>query len=316
MASAQAEAVSFWQSRKVFVTGSEGLIGRPLIRMLHEKGALVYPYDKALGYDILDFDDLLKSIRACKPSIVIHLAALSNVGFCHEIPHETFRVLAMGTVNVLEACRLAKVDALVTASSNHVYGRQAAIGGTNEECKLNHLDAYAVSKICADYMARSYGEVYGVPTAIVRNTNCFGPDDPHSDHLVPSIINALLDGRSVDLRSDGSVAKAYLYVDDVATAYLMVAQHTAETRKGGEAYNVSGQVVTATQMANRIATLMGIPLNLRTGIMDPLQYDERLNDAKVRGIGWRPRYTLDGGLEKTIAGFKARRMIQHAPTDA
>ena len=223
------------------------------------------------------------------------------------MPRRTFEVIALGTVNVLEACRLFPVWAVVTASSNHVYGLQMTRPPWDEKARLNHLDAYPVSKICADYMARAYAAVYRVPTAILRNTNCFGPDDPHMDHIVPSAIMALMDGKPVVLRSDGMVRKAYLYVEDVAEAYVMTARWLAERWEHGEAFNVSGTPVTAVEIVERIAGIMGVKAKITTGEYDPLQYDEFLNDRKIRKVvGWKPRHTLDEGLRKTIDGFRAR----------
>lgn len=301
----------FWRGRQVLCTGSEGLIGRPLCRMLYERGAIPIRYDKEVGLDILTFHDFLRYMQNYPPSIVIHLAALSNVGQCRPIPHETFRVLALGTVNVLEACRLHPVDALVTASSNHVYGQQVASKmPTGEDAQLNHLDAYSVSKICADYMARSYGKVYGLPVSIIRNTNCFGPDDPHDDHIVPSTISALLRGDSIQLRSDGKTRKGYLYVDDVAEAYLDVAQWTTENRSCGEAFNVTGETLPTLELVERIAQVMGVKAKIKMGTADPLDYDEQLDDSKIRVVvGWRPRHSLDDALRLTVEGFKARKGV-------
>lgn len=301
----------FWNGKRVLVTGSEGLIGKPLVRMLRKAGALTGEYDLDDGHDVLDMAQLRSELRIGRPQIVIHLAALSNVGQCRLVPHRTFGVLAQGTVNVLEAARLyGHCEAVVTASSNHVYGRQETLP-VPEDAHLRNLDPYSVSKICADYMARSYAKVYGLPVAVVRNTNCFGPDDPHDDHLVPSAIMALLHGETVRLRTDGLTRKGYLYVDDVAEAYLAAAEYIAgHPEERGRAFNItSDKMVSAVEMVGAVAAALGLRDWLtEVGQPDPLEQHEWLDDAGSRAaLGWRPRHTLQEALCLTVAGFKARQ---------
>lgn len=303
--------MAFWTGRKVIVTGSEGLIGKPLMKMLWESGAERLTFDLATNKadDILSFDRFLSGVRAFQPSVIIHLAAMSHVGECRKVPYKTFRVLAQGTVNVLEAARLyGKADAVLTASSNHIYGEQSFFRPSREGANLRALDAYSVSKICADYMTRSYGKVYKVPTVAIRNTNCYGPDDPHGDHIVPTIVTALLKKEQIKLRGDGRTRKGYLYVDDVARAYIVAAQAIVEGRiPRGEAYNVTDKEVTVLDLVETAGRVLGIKPKVELGQGDGIQHDEDLDDALFRKVtGWKPQFTLEQGLRKTIAGFASR----------
>lgn len=297
---------AFWKGKRVLVTGSEGLIGRPVCRLLQEHGAEAWHFDLETGNDILDFGMVRRCIE--DKDIIIHLAAISNVPKSRGIPRSAFEVIAQGTVNVLEAARLyEKCEAIVTASSNHVYGQQE-VYPTPEGAPLRNLDPYSVAKVCADYMARSYMEVFRLPVVALRNTNCFGPDDPHEDHLVPTIIRALQRGEPIRFRSDGLTPKGYLYVDDVAEAYLAAAELAASGRWG--AFNVTGERETPRGMVRRISGIMGTGYHIQFGAHDPLEHHEDLDDSLFRSLtGWKPKHTLDEALAKTIEGFKERMAI-------
>jgi CDP-glucose 4,6-dehydratase len=204
--------LSFWKGKRVVVTGGSGLIGTPMFAKLADLGISWGCNLDIPEYDVLDYNDILGGVS--RADVCIHLAAISHVEDSRSRRHNTFDVNVRGTYNVLEACLDAGVKSVVVASSNHVYGNQDVFP-VPETAPLNQLDTYSASKIAADYIARAYGHNYGLPVAIIRNTNCFGPEDPHSDHLVPGTILSILRGGRPVLRSTGLTKKGYLYVEDV-----------------------------------------------------------------------------------------------------
>jgi len=314
--------VSFWKGKKTLVTGSEGLIGTPLCNALVQLGADVVHFDRALSinplsghlHDVLDRSSLQWVSQQARDhwgseiEFVFHLAANSGVEESRDAGYDAFMLNIVGTLNVLEAYRDTNVKAVVIASSNHVYGNQrdAEDARTLESSSLNQLDAYSAGKICADYLARAYAHNYDVPTVILRNTNCYGPDDPHFDHIIPGTVRAILDGETPVIKSTGLRKKSYLYVDDVVRGYLSAAEWTATTGNKGEVFNLAdAEPISALDLVRKIMTIMGSEEDyvILNGLTD--QSDEWLCSDKARVLlGWSPLLTLDEGLQRTIGSMR------------
>jgi nucleoside-diphosphate-sugar epimerase len=302
--------VSFFYGLNVLVTGGYGLMGAPLVKMLKEQGANVKVYDKVDGKDINSLSNLETGMWAM--DVVFHLAAMSGVEQTRDAGWHGWYVNTFGTLNVLEAARrCAKtVKAVVIASSNHVYGQQDTYP-VLETAPLRQLDTYSASKIAADYMARSYHHNYDVPTVIMRNTNCYGPDDPHTDHIIPSTIAAALDGERPVIQGNGLTSKSYLYVDDVVQAYLDATQWSMEHGVFGEAYNVASPPISVLELVRLILDAMG-KVDITPVILNESndQADEMMDDSKLRvRTGWWPQTPLAEGIRLTVKGLQARQGV-------
>jgi CDP-glucose 4,6-dehydratase len=313
--------VSFWYGNRVFITGVSGLIGAPLAKILLKEGAEVTGFDLntkgcLVPYGIHDefyvqeasvLDKNLVASAMQDHDVVIHLAAQSGVEAARTAGYDAWDLNVMGTLNVLEAMRRHKPGAGLFASSNHVYGLQDTDAPTDEQAPMRQLDTYSGTKIASDYMARSYAHNYGVAATVIRNTNCYGPNDPHSNHLIPGTILSVFDGTRPVIRGRGTTEKGYLYVDDVAEAYMKLAQWTMETGQRGEAFNVSGPSVTVMGIVNSILSVMESRLPAHVQGKPDDQANENLDCSKMtRETGWFPRHDLTQGLEKTVAGFRER----------
>jgi nucleoside-diphosphate-sugar epimerase len=208
------------------------------VEALEGRGDTVVPYDKAISshLDILNGPVLAMDITASKPDIIIHLAAQSGVEAARSNARAAWELNVIGTLNVLEAARI-RTTPVILASSNHVYGHQDSDDMTGESAPLNQLDTYSATKIAADVMGRSYWHNYGLPVTVVRNTNCYGPDSPHLGHLIEGTIIAALNDEQLQMRTDGQTSKAYLHVDDVARAYMLVADQLLDENLRGEEIN-------------------------------------------------------------------------------
>ena len=298
--------MSFWDGKRVLVTGGAGLMGRPLRRSLAALGAAVRDYDIVDGQDILDLGDLQNAVAGV--DAVIHLAAMSNVEVCRKAGYAAYQNIVVGTLNVLEACRAYNPQMpVVVASSNHVYGEQKTLP-VSENAPLNQLDTYSAAKIAADYLARSYAHNYGVNVVIMRSTNCFGPNDPHSGHIVPSTITAVLNGKAPVIKSNGFTKKSYLYVDDVIDAYIAAAEWVGSgPYRQGTVFNVSDTPVSVLDLVHTILKVMGATVKPEVLGIPNDQHDEDLNDSFIRkATGWKPKHTLQEAIALTVAGFKER----------
>ena len=292
---------------RVLVTGSEGLIGRSLCRLLLDDPLnQVDRYDYAIDPRMdITTHDIHDEIASSPPDLVIHLAAQSGVELARQNAFASWNLNVLATVNVLEAARYADIP-VVAASSNHVYGLQDTYP-TDENAPLNQLDTYSATKIAADVAVRSYWHNYGLSTAVIRNTNCYGPESPHLEHIIEASILKAMRGEDLKLRTDGLVKKGYLYVDDAAQAYITVGKALLNGQCSGQAFNVSAPSVSAIELAEKIYMLLGNTKNhVVPGLPFHDQTDEYLDSEKISEFGWSQKYTLDDGLALTIAAFKER----------
>jgi CDP-glucose 4,6-dehydratase len=316
----------FWRDRRVLVTGATGLLGGWLTRRLVDQGAEVVclvrdwvPRSELLRSgtiervnvvrgDICDRDTVERAIGEYETTVVIHVAAQAIVGIANRNPISTFESNIRGTWTVLEACRRSPgVRSIVIASSDKAYGSQEKLPYT-EDAPLAGRFPYDVSKACADMIAQSYAATFDLPVAVTRCGNFYGGGDLNWNRIVPSAIRSLLRGERPVIRSDGSYVRDYFYVEDGAAAYLLLAEQLfGRPELRGKAFNFSNETeVTVMELVSRIVKAMGTDL-------EPLVLNEAtceiprqsLCAARARTLlGWSPLFTLDEGLERTIAWYR------------
>lgn len=318
---------NFWNDRTVFVTGATGLLGSWLVRSLLERNASVValvrdwvpeselfqsgmlPQIKVVRGDLADSDLLERVIGEYEIETVFHLAAQTIVGIANRNPISTFESNIRGTWNLLEACRRSPlVKQIIVASSDKAYGINENLP-YSEKTPLQGSHPYDVSKSCADLIAQSYHTSFGLPVCVTRCGNLYGGGDLNWNRLIPGTIRSILRNESPIIRSDGSYIRDYFYVVDGALAYLHLAEMMAEKPEIiGEAFNFSNEIqVTVLELTDKILQLFGRE-DLKPTILGearneiPHQY---LDAAKARQIlNWKPTYTLEEGLEKTIGWYK------------
>jgi CDP-glucose 4,6-dehydratase len=318
-------ADKFWKNRNVFVTGCTGLLGSWLTRALVERGAVVCGLVRDLvpesnlnrsGFDqkinivrgeIEDYLLLERVINEYEVDTVFHLAAQTIVTIANRNPLSTFEANIKGTWNLLEACRRSPlVTRIVAASSDKAYGDQETLPYT-ESAPLQGGHPYDVSKSCADLLCAMYYGTYNLPVCVTRCGNFYGGGDLNFNRIVPGAIRSLLDNRAPVIRSDGTLVRDYIYIEDVVEAYLLLAQNMERPEIRGQAFNFSNETrLTVLELVNTIIKLMGAGIEavIRSNAPNEIQH-QYLSAAKARELlGWRPHYTLEQGLEKTIAWYK------------
>jgi CDP-glucose 4,6-dehydratase len=310
--------------RRAFVTGAHGVVGRWLVEALLARGAgvslLVRTPDRpsALALDgleqrctlvpgdVADPVRLQAALDGC--DAVFHLAAQSIVGEALRSPLPTFETNVRGTWNVLEACRLAGVERVVVAASDKVYGPQTRTP-YREDSELEAFYPYDVSKACVDLITRSYFRTYGVPVAVARMSNVYGPGDLERSRLVPELVASVVAGRTPVIRSDGSPERDFLFAEDAAAAYLAIADAVAAGAGAGEAFNVGGDRPHAVrEVAELLVEVAGADLapDYRGKGVPAGEIDRQwLDSGKLRALtGWAPRVGLREGLARTVAWYR------------
>jgi CDP-glucose 4,6-dehydratase len=223
-------------------------------------------------------------------------------------PVSTFETNIQGTWALLEACRRSpQVKQAIIASSDKAYGESSELP-YGESTPLAGLHPYDCSKSCADLITQSYASAFGVPAAITRCGNFFGGGDLNWNRIVPGTVRSLIRDERPVLRSDGTMVRDYLYIEDGAHAYMTLAERLAEDKAlKGEAFNFSyEQPMSALEMVQRLTRVMGSsrePLILGEASHEiPEQW---LSAKKAREVlGWAPKFELAAGLERTAAWYQ------------
>lgn len=317
----------FWRDRPVLVTGATGLVGGWVVARLLDAGAqvtavvrdsvpqsmlvrdrLVDRTTLAHG-DVRDQAFLERVLGEGEIDTVIHLAAQTIVGIANRNPVSTLETNVAGTWALLEACRRSPaVRQIVLASSDKAYGDQEQLP-YDEATPLQGRHPYDVSKSCGDLIAQMYATSYGLPLAITRCGNFYGGGDLNWNRIVPGTIRSVLRGERPVIRSDGHYVRDYFYVEDGAEAYMVLAERlAADPALAGQAFNFSNEIqVSVLDVVDRVLRGMGSPLvpDVRNEASGEIRR-QYLSAARARRVlGWSPRFSLDEGLGRTIAWYRA-----------
>ena len=317
---------AFWQDRPTMVTGATGLVGGWLVRRLLELDADVtclvrdwVPQSelvragrldsvKVVRGDVRDQAMLERVLGENEIDTVIHLAAQTIVVIANRNPVSTLETNIAGTWTMLEACRRSpRVKQIILASSDKAYGAHDQLP-YDETFALQGLHPYDVSKSCCDLIAQAYAETYGLPVCITRCGNFFGGGDLNWNRIVPGTVRSVLRGQNPVIRSDGLFVRDYFYIEDGAAAYTLLAERlAADPSLRGQAFNFSNESqVTVRELAQKILALMGSDLEpeVRNEASNEIR-NQYLNSEKARTqLAWKPLYTLDEGLERTIRWYR------------
>ena len=249
--------------------------------------------------DIRNPEGLRKWLRGV--DTVFHLAALPSVPDSMRDPRAYFQTNVEGTLNVLLAARDAGATSVVHSSSSEVYGATQFLP-IDEEHPQQARSPYAATKIAADKLAESFHHSYGLPVAIIRPFNTYGPRQS-AGAVVPYIVRQALTKPQVRL-SSLTPERDFIFVADTVDGYIRAVGCPAAV---GQAINIgSGVSVSIGELAATIIRLLGrdIPIVEGEQRVHPYQGDvDRVcaDNSRARDVlGWQPQYPLVDGLTCVI----------------
>ena len=318
---------NFWEDKNVFITGGSGLLGSNLIKKLlelktHRLVVLVRDYvpkslffseklcDKVIIVDgkVEEFHLIERILNEYEIDTIFHLAAQPLVTIANSGPLATFESNIRGTWNVLEACRLHKdrIKRIMIASSDKAYGSQKELP-YKETAPLQGEHPYDVSKSCVDLISQSYYKTYGLPIAITRCGNFYGPGDLNFNRIVPETIKNILENKKPPIRSDGTYIRDYIYIPDAVDGYLKIAENLHRDDIKGEAFNIStSNKLNVLELTKLILKIMNS--NLEPNILNEANKEikhQYLDGSKIKRIlNWEPKHNIEEGLTKTIEWYK------------
>lgn len=298
------------QNSKILVTGSTGMIGSSLVKILKELGYsnLILPERKDL--DLRHQVEVENFFTKEKPEYVFHLAAV--VGGIHANANYPAKFIYDNTqmhLNVIECAKKFEIKKLLFPGSACTYPKFAKQPIAEESFLSGLLEptniAYAAAKINGIITAQSYYKQFGLNVIIPMPTNAYGIGD-HFDvensHVIPALIRRFNDAKlkndnEIVIWGSGNVMREFIYVDDLAHSllFLMINYNSHEIINVGTMIEISIR-----DLAFKIATIVGYEGEIKFDTSKPDGMTRKcLDSRKIKQMGWKGRVDLDQGLEKT-----------------
>jgi GDP-4-dehydro-6-deoxy-D-mannose reductase len=290
------------------VTGAGGFVGQHLTRYLNGRGEQVVALRRQ-DCDMLDAGSVREVLRKANPERIFHLAAQSLPELSWSDPAATFRVNVEGTLNLLEAVRLAKINpSIVIACSSSEYALSSDGHPIRETDSKEPLSPYGVSKLAADHCAHVYAVRYGLNILRVRPFFLIGPGkvgDVCSD-LARRVV-AVERGQATDVpvgRLD--IVRDFLDIRDGIEAMVLI----GEKGKAGQDYNVcAGHGHRIMEVLDGYRRLASRPVfeRLDPSLLRPIDEPVKVGDpAKLMALGWTARHGLEESLSSILDYWRRR----------
>ena len=331
-------------ARRVLVTGGCGFIGANFVRLvlasrpewqvvnldkLTYAGNLQSLADVAdnprysfVRGDICDQEMVASLFAGHHIDTVVHFAAESHVDRSITGPDAFIRTNIFGTFTLLEAARNNWPDPaagqcrFLHVSTDEVFGSLGPDGYFSETTCYDPRSPYSASKASSDHLVRAYFHTYGLPILITNCSNNYGPYQ-FPEKLIPLVLNNALQGQPLPVYGDGGNIRDWLYVQDHCEAIVRV----LEWGRPGESYNIGGhnekRNLEVVELLCDILDQQAGPLpsgqprrSLITFVRDRLGHDRRyaIDAGKIeRELGWTPKVSFSGGMEKTVAWYLGNR---------
>ncbi|NMC44255.1 MAG: NAD-dependent epimerase/dehydratase family protein [candidate division Zixibacteria bacterium] len=312
-----------FNGKRVLITGGAGFVGSNVTERVVRCGGRVTVLDDlctgsrdninpGTDYQFVEgsvTDESLVFRLVKEADLVIHMAA-RNIIVSTKNPREDYAVNIGGTLNVLLAAREHGVERMVYTSSASIYGNPRIIPISEDERPLT-FSPYAVSKLAGENYCYAFYETYGVPVAVVRYSNVYGPkQSPNNPYcgVVAKFMDAVARGETPQVHGDGQQTRDFTFVDDAVDGTLLT---LLSPKAEGMAFNLG------TGTETRIIELIGILGRLYGREIAPRHIDRRdidnirrrvLNIERIRTtLRWQPQIGLEEGLRRTLEWFRNRK---------
>ena len=331
---------SFWQDKKVFITGHSGFKGAWLSLWLLQLGAKVTGYalqppttpslfelcnldhdmDSHIG-DVRDYNHLLAVVRQAQPEIVFHLAAQPLVRESYKNPIETYATNVMGTVHLLEAIKhVSSVRSIVNITTDKCYENKEWVWGYRENEPMGGYDPYSNSKACSELVTAAFRssffnptdyDKHGVGVATARAGNVIGGGDWAEDRLIPDFIRAMEAGQKIQIRNPHAI-RPWQHVLEPLSGYLMLVERLyTDGVSFADGWNFGPEDSDAKPVAwivQQLCELWGgaACFEIDSGVHPHEANYLKLDCSKAKTqLNWHPQWCLQDTLARIVEWYKA-----------
>jgi len=304
---------------RIVVTGGAGFVGRPLCRMLADRGCRDVIVPRRDEYDLTREQDVQRLYHDARPDVVIHLAAeVGGIGANMDNPGRYFYANMSMALHLIEHARLRGLGKFVQVGSVCAYPKHAPVPFKEDDLWDGYPEEtnapYGIAKKAALVMLDGYRRQYGLDSAYVLPVNLYGPGDNfdlHTSHVIPALVRKCVE--AVDQGLDevvcwgsGTVSREFLYVDDAAEGIIRAAERMQEPVP----INLgTGTEIRIRDLAELIARLTGFTGRLRWDAGKPDGQPRRcLDTSRARDLlQWQAAIDFEQGLERTISWYRSSR---------
>lgn len=305
---------------KVLVTGGSGFVGSHLVDKLKSKGIEVRVFDmifpefrKDIEYyqgSLLDYEKVRMAMHSI--DAIFHLGAVADVNFVYKEPHYSESINVRGTINVLEAARTSGVKRVIYGSTTWVYSEADSVN-VDEGTPLHapsHL--YTATKMASEFYCKSYSQLYGLETVILRYGIPYGPR-ARDAAVVPIFVRKALNGEAITIAGDGLQFRKFVYVEDLAEGNVLALKSIAKNK----IYNLDGsEKVSIKQIAETVQKIIGdVKIEYMLARPGDFSGKEVSSQLAKKELGWEPKTSFDKGLEKYIEWYKKRELSRKEEWD-
>ncbi len=272
------------------------------------KNLKAFPNFRFKKGDIADQDFVFKQVKSCKSNLkaIYNLAARAGVRTSVVNPWIYYHSNALGSLNLLDACRQFDVPKYVMASTSSLYGNCPTGKFSETDCTDRPLSPYAASKKAAEAMAYSYHHLHGIDVSILRYFTVYGPAG-RPDMSIFRFIRHIDQGEPIILFGDGTQERDFTYVDDIARGTQL-----AEKKIGYDIFNLGGDnVVVLNDLIALIGRLLGkeVVIDYRPAHRADVKRTSANIDHARKVLKWSPKTSIEKGVEKTIQWYNENRAL-------
>ncbi len=308
---------------KIAVTGANGFIGSFVVEKavalgidvvgIVRKSADIWRLEE-IGFKntryISHYTDLRDILKEEKPDVVVHLAAKVKKFHSYEDVYPLSDSIVSYTAVLLDAMRENGIRHLVYAGTSFEYGRSRMFQSPSDD--LRPYDLYAALKLASEDVIRFYVDKYDMNAVVLRPFFVFGYRD-NPNKLLPYVIRLAIKGDvDIDLTA-GDQELDYVYVKDVANAFILASQRLWEGKlRGFNAFNVGrGETIRLKDMMSILQNILGTTLNIAWGKRkyadDEIMYLRADISASINYLHWKPSYTIEGGLREMVDYYRRKK---------
>ena len=310
--------------KNFLVTGGTGFIGSNICKLLIELGHNVTIFDnnsrgefkrikefnkkvKFIKGDIRDQKKFFKSLKNINS--IIHLAYINGTKYFYEKPELILDVAIKGLVNIFDGCKKFKIKELYLASSSEVYQTPLKVPTSEEEpLKIPDINnprfSYGGGKILTELMGINYGRKFFTKIIIFRPHNVYG-SNMGNEHVIPELIRKMgkiKKNSSLKIQGTGKEIRSFIYIKDFISGFHKL----LKKGKHLQIYNIgTSQSTTIKKLVLKISKIMKKKIIIKSSALKKGSTKIRKpNIAKIRKLGFKPKYTLDQGLKEIIFNKK------------